>query len=295
MNIQPECVPCLLKRVLFEIELSTNDKKLRNKTIKKACTLLADLYDPNVNSANIATKVHKLVYEILDERDPYKKLKIDSNKAAKKLISRVLELINICEDPLRMSMLCSIVGNMMDFGIEGASSSPEKLFDIFEETVSDDFGYDDYDKVKNILKNVNNLLLFTDNSGEIVFDKILCSELKKFNPNIFLTVIVKGENILSDATIDDALEIRFDKVADQILTTGCFAVGIDFEKLPLNIKKLLDKADIILSKGMANYESFSDTRYRPIVYLLRTKCSAIANSIGVDKDINVIKLYNSCI
>ena len=78
MKIQPECVPCLLKRVLFEVELSTNNKEIHNKTIKKACTLLADLYDPNVCSTDIATKVHKLVYEILDEKDPYKKLKLDS-------------------------------------------------------------------------------------------------------------------------------------------------------------------------------------------------------------------------
>lgn len=291
MNIQPECVPCLLKRVLFEVELSTDDQKLRNKTIKKACTLLSELYNPNVCSAEIATKVHKLVYEIIGERDPYKKLKIDSNEAAKKLIPRVKELINICEDPLRMSMLCSIVGNMMDFGIEGASSSPKKLFDIFEETVSDDFGYDDCDKVKDILKDAKNILLFTDNSGEIVFDKILCSEIKKFNPNIFLTVVVKGRCILSDATMDDAIEIGLDKEADKLLTTGCFAVGIDFKKLPLDVLKLLDKTDIIISKGMANYEAFSETKYRPIVYLLRTKCSPIANSLGVSKNLNVIKLY----
>lgn len=291
MNIQPECVPCLLKRVLFEVELSTDDQKLRNKTIKKACTLLSELYNPNVCSAKIATKVHKFVYEIIGEKDPYKKLKIDSNTTAKKLIPRVKELINICEDPLRMSMLCSIVGNMMDFGIEGASSSPKKLFDIFEETVSDDFGYDDYDKVKDILKDAKNVLLFTDNSGEIVFDKILCSEIKNFNPNIFLSVVVKGKYILSDATMDDAIEIGLDKEADKLLTTGCFAVGIDFKKLPLDVLKLLDKADIIISKGMANYETFSDSKYKPIVYLLRTKCSPIANSLGVSKNLNVIKLY----
>ena len=291
MKIQTECVPCLLKRILFEIELSTDDKELQNKTIKKACTLLAELYDPNICSVDIATKVHKLVYETLSEKDPYKKLKIESNKAAKKLIPRVEELINVCEDPLRMSMLCSIVGNMMDFGIEGASNSPKKLFDIFEETVSDDLGYDDYDRIKNILKDAKNVLLFADNCGEIVFDKILCSELKKFKPDIFLTVVIKGENILSDATMDDALEISLDKEVDQILTTGCFAVGIDFEKLPLDVKKLLDKVDIILSKGMGNYEAFSETTYKPIAYLLRTKCGAIANSMGVTRNINVIKLY----
>lgn len=291
MKIQPECVPCLLKRVLFEVDLSTDDKKLQNKTIKKACTLLSRLYDPNACSVDIATKVHKLAYETLGDKDPYKKLKAASNKTAKKLLSRVEELVNVCEDPLRMSMLCSIVGNMMDFGIDGASKSPEKLIDIFEETISEDIGYDDYDKLKIYLKNAKNVILFTDNCGEIVFDKILCRELKKFNPNIFLTVVLKGENILSDATVEDALEIGLDKEVNQILTTGCFAVGINFEKLSSDVINLLDKSDIILSKGMGNYEAFSDTNYRPIAYLLRTKCKAIANSLGVAKDRNIIKLY----
>ncbi len=291
MKIQPECVPCLLKRVLFEADLSTDNKKIQNKTIKKACTLLSSLYDPKACSVDIATKVHKLAYETLGDEDPYKKLKAASNKTAKKLIPRVEELVNVCEDPLRMSMLCSIVGNMMDFGIDGASSSPEKLQDIFEDTISEDLGYDDYDELKIYLKNAKNVLLFTDNCGEIVFDKILCRELKKFNPDIFLTVVLKGENILSDATIKDALDIELDKEVNQMLTTGCFAVGINFEKLPSDVLDLLDKSDIILSKGMGNYEAFSDTDYRPIAYLLRTKCKAIANSLGVDKDMNIIKLY----
>jgi len=291
MKIQPECVPCLLKRVLFEADLSTNDKKIQNKTIKKACTLLSILYDPNVCSVDIATKVHKIAYETLGDKDPYKKLKTESNKTAKKLIPRVEELVNVCEDPLRMSMLCSIVGNMMDFGIDGASSSPEKLQDIFEDTISEDLGYDDYDELKIYLKNAKNVLLFTDNCGEIVFDKILCRELKKFNPNIFLTVVLKGKSILSDATIEDALDIGLDKEVDQILTTGCFAVGIDFKKLPSDVLDLLNKCDIILSKGMGNYEAFSDTNFKPIAYLLRTKCKAIANSLSVDKDMNIIKLY----
>lgn len=291
MKIQTECVPCLLKRVLFEIELSTDNEELQHKIIKKACILLAELYNPNVCSVDIATKVHKLVYETLSDKDPYKKLKIESNKVANKLIPRVKELINVCEDPLRMSILCSIVGNMMDFGIVGASSTPKKLLEIFEGTISEDFGYDDYDKLKNILKEAKNVLLFTDNCGEIVFDKILCIELKKFNPNIILTVVVKGENILSDATIEDAYEIGLDKEVDEILSTSCFAVGVDFEKLSSNVKKILDNADIILSKGMGNYEAFSETKYKPIAYLLRTKCGAIADSLGVNKNLNIIKLY----
>jgi len=53
----------------------------------------------------------------------------------------------------------------------------------------------------------------------------------------------------------------------------------------------LKQSDLIICKGMANYESFSETNYRPIAYLLRTKCSAIANSMNLPLNINVIKLY----
>jgi len=292
MKIQTECVPCLLKRIIFEAEQSTKSKELREKTLKKACTLLAELYNPTRCSASIATKVHKIAYETLDDIDPYKKLKSQSNLTAKKLVPRVEELIQISEEPLRMSMLCSIIGNMMDFGIEGASSSPEKLFDIFEDSISQDFGHDDYDKVITILEKSKNVILFTDNCGEIVFDKILCRELKNFNPDIFLTVVVKGEPVLSDATMQDAQELGFDEVTDEILTTGCFAVGVDFEKMPKVVYNQLESSDFIICKGMANYEAFSEKNYTPLVYLLRTKCSAIANSIGLNQNINVIKLYD---
>ncbi|ENO12399.1 hypothetical protein MBGDC06_00055 [Thermoplasmatales archaeon SCGC AB-539-C06] len=134
-------------------------------------------------------------------------------------------------------------------------------------------------------------MLFTDNCGEIVFDKILCRELKKFNSKMFLTLVVKGEPVLSDATIDDAELLHFEEVVDKILTTGCFAVGVNFNKLPSELDGALKQVDLIICKGMANYESFSETNYRPIAYLMRTKCDPIATSMNVPVNINAIKLY----
>jgi len=291
MKIQIECVPCLLKRIVFESEQSTNDKKIKQKTLKKTLTLLADLYDPNGCSASIATKVHRVAYDTLGDEDPYKDLKKQSNNIAKKLVPRVEELVSVSEDPVRMSMLCSIVGNMMDFGIRGGSKDPNDLNDIFEEIISEDLGWDDTDEVKKILSKSKNVILFTDNCGEVVFDKILCREIKKFNPDIFLTLVVKGEKILSDATMEDAKELGMDEVVDEILTTGCFAVGVDFDGLRSDVENKLKSSDLIICKGMANYESFSETNYHPIAYLLRTKCFAIANSMGLPVDICAVKLY----
>jgi uncharacterized protein with ATP-grasp and redox domains len=291
MKIQTECVPCLIKRIIFETDQSTNDIKKKTKTIQKTCKLLSELYDPNVCSASIATKVHKIAYESLGDEDPYRELKIASNKIAETIIPRCEELISYSDDPLRISMICSIIGNMLDFGISGASDSPEHLSEIFEEIFAEDLGHDDSDEVKEILLKSKHVVLFTDNCGEIVFDKILCRELKIFNPNIFLTLVVKGKYILSDATMDDVVELGFDEVVDEILTTGCFAVGFDIEKIPPDLEKILEKSDLILCKGMANYEAMSETDYRPVAYLLRTKCTAIANSMELPLNIDAVKLY----
>jgi len=292
MKIQYECVPCLIKRIIFEAEQSTKDKEVITRTIKNACKTLSELYNPNHCSATIATRLHKIAYETLGDDDPYKNLKQQSNLIALKLVPRVEELVRKSDDPLRMSMICSIVGNTLDFGIRGGSKTPDDLYNIFDKSIEAGLGYDDVEKTKKIFKKSKNVLLFTDNCGEIVFDKILCRELKKAFPDIFLTLVVKGEKILSDATMEDVLELGFDEVVDEILTTGCFAVGVDFEKMPRDLEKKLQQADLIICKGMANYESFSETSYHPIVYLLRTKCSSIANSIGVPIDVNAVKLYS---
>ena len=291
MKIKTECVPCLIKRIIFEAEECTNDKKLQTKAIKNACRALSEHYDPNGVSAEIATRVHRVAYDILGD-DPYKDLKKTSNQVAKSLIPRIEELIRSSDDPLKTSIICSIIGNLMDFGISGGSTRPEVLKNVFDKEYSHGLGHDDTEDLKKLLKSSKNVMLFTDNCGEIVFDKILCREIKKFNPDLFLTLVVKGVPILSDATMDDAKELKFDEVVDEILNTGCFAVGVDFSKLPDVVKTKLEKADLIICKGMANYESFSETDYHPIVYLMRTKCNSIASSMGIPVNINAVKLYH---
>lgn len=291
MKIQTECVPCLLKRAIFEAKQSTEDKEVIDKVIKESCKLISKIYDPNVCSAKIATKVHRLVYDILNNNDPYKKLKETSNRIAQSLVPKARELIEKSQDPLKTSMICSIVGNLMDYGIEGASNRPELLLDIFEKSVKEGLGYDEYDKLKRLLSNSRYVIFFADNCGEIVFDKILCEEIKKAYPKVYLTLVVKGVNILSDATMEDAVSLGFDKIVDEILTTGSFAVGIDFDKIPKKLEEALEGSDLIICKGMANYEAFSETNYKPVAYLMHIKCSAIARALDLPVGISVIKVF----
>lgn len=292
MKIQTECVPCLLKRIIFESELSTTDKEVQTAAIRKACQMLSEIYSPDVCSADIATRVHKVVYDTLNDTDPYRDLKRRSNEIAQSLLPKIEGLISKSEDSLKTSMICSIIGNVMDFGIEGVDADPEVFDKVFDQLYSERLGFDDYLQVKKLLSMCKRVVLFTDNCGEIVFDKVLCRELKRFKPDVFLSLVVRGEPIISDATLDDVELLDFQGVVDEVLTTGCFAIGVDFKNLPGRLKEVLDSVDLIICKGMANYEAFSEELFRPIVFLLRTKCRAIANSMGLPMDVSVIKLYD---
>jgi len=292
MKIQKECIPCLLKRIVFEADESTHDDQIKDKVIKQATKAFSEAYRHDGCSASIATQVHKAAYRALQDNDPYKSLKSESNRIALSLVPEVKEFIRRSDDPLKMSMLCAIIGNSLDFGIDGGSKDPSMLYDMVKQSIKEGFGYDDTNKMKDLLFKSKHALFFTDNCGEIVFDKLFCQELKKHYPQIHITLVVKGKPVLSDATLDDVKLLDFETVVDEVITTGCFAVGYDLNNVPSILNEQLNKTDLIISKGMANYEVFSETNYKPIAYLLRTKCVPIARSMQIPEHINAVKVYS---
>jgi hypothetical protein len=130
-----------------------------------------------------------------------------------------------------------------------------------------------------------------DNCGEIVFDRLLVNELKSMGVRV--VGVVKGEPILTDVTEADLRTTGMDKVFDVCLTTGSFAIGIDTDLIGEELGLELDQADLIISKGMANFESLSDKKYPRVAYLMRTKCRPVAEAIGAGRDQNVVKLLVS--
>lgn len=254
--------------------------------MEESLSILEEEYDDDVVSAEVATKVHGKVYEILENDDPYKEIKEKSNKTAEKLLPKAEK---IADESFKKSVLVSIAGNVMDFGYRDDIKSPDYLMEEFQAIIDEGLAHDDTGKIETILKNKREIIFFTDNVGEIVFDKILLEKLKDYD--IDLTVVVKGEPILTDATMEDAVKYGIDKIADDMETTEGYAVGVDFDLISENLKEKLEKADLIIAKGMANWESFSETEHRPIAFLTRSKCKPVSNTMGVPYEKNIAKLF----
>jgi len=283
MRPQPECLACIFRRAVFEANLVNPDKAM--DVVKTLLNLLCNEFDESKQSIKVWTKVHAKINEILGTDDPYRELKRRSNEIALQLFPLAMEYYERSEDKLRAAELLAIIGNVLDFGV--GVNSPEEFEGVFHSLIKEGIGYDDTDKLRRHLH--GHIVYITDNCGEIVFDKILIRELKKQVEKI--TLLVRGMPILSDATREDVAYVGLDNEVDEVRDTGMFAVGIDMDRASDELKELLYSADLIIAKGMGNYEALSESELRPIAYLLRTKCDPVARDIGVPKGTNVVKVF----
>lgn len=288
VRIHGECIPCLLRRVRYEAMLVDT-----GRTVEALLAAAREIGEscPGQVSAEIATRAHRAAYLALGTSDPYAEVKRSSNLVALSLLPRARELYNKASpgDRLRTAALLSIVGNVLDLGIDGGLSDPQMMEQAFDRLVAEGLGRDDSDLLEPLLVHGTKVVYLTDNCGEIVFDQILLEDLRGRGCQV--TLVVKGEPILTDATRADVEELGLASKVDRVLDTGLMAVGVDLTTVPEGTKAAIEGADVVISKGMANFESLSDSPLRPIAYLLRTKCHPVASTLGEAKDINVLKLF----
>ncbi len=286
MRFSPDCVPCLLNRVMYETELVAPEKVA--EALSASMGILSQIDWSHRNSAEVATMVHRKVYEIAGSNDPYKDLKRRSDEAAETMYERIERFVKRSKDPLEAAALCSIAGNVLDFGIDVGFERPEQLEQKFDSLVKEGLAINDLEEARKLLRKAKKAVYLLDNCGESVFDRLLVREIKALGPKVI--GVVKGEPILTDVTMEDALRVHLDRFFDEIISTEEFAVGIDLKRAGRRLRKEIDEADLVIAKGMANLESLSDEEVRPVLYLLRTKCAPVAKTIGSSRNANVAKL-----
>ena len=139
----------------------------------------------------------------------------------------------------------------------------------------------DIEEFENSLKNHDKVLYLVDNTGEIVFDKLLLSKIKEYDLDI--TIAVKSEPILNDACMAEALDAGLDEFGE-IVEIGAGTVGYVDSEISDEFREIFNSHKFIISKGMGNYEGLTeiDLSDKDIYFLLCAKCNTISRDIGVN-------------
>ena len=285
MKTYLECIPCFIKQSLEAARMATDDETVHETVLKEVMNHLENISFNN-SPPELSRDVHKIIKTITKSKDPYKKVKDQSNQKVKNLYPHLKKLVNDADDSLLMAVKLAIVGNVIDFG----TSNRFNLEDMIDTAVKKQFADEAYPQFKKTLEQAKNILYLADNSGEIFFDKLLIEELVKREKDI--TYVVKANPIINDVLVEDAKFAGIDNLATIIEGDAGQKRSAPGMVLSYVSKEFLEKlriADMVISKGQGNYESLSDID-REVFFLLMVKCPLVARDMGAEMAQLVLKV-----
>jgi uncharacterized protein with ATP-grasp and redox domains len=273
MRLDERCTDCLVSRVRLECALCNVSKDREERVVEECTKLLGSFSGISLPHPQTASAVHRCACRLIGCDDPFAELKIKGDQEALAVADTLIPQ----DAGFRELVLASIIGNTYDYG-------------VMDHEVADDFtAYykSEYDKglflddTRRMLDHLGNVVYFTDNCGEIVFDRLVVRYLKSLGSRV--TVVVRDAPILNDATLTEATALGVDREADLLVTGGAGnELGIRFDLMSPRLLHDFDTASLVISKGMANYESLREyDDLPPVAYLLAAKCLPIAEDLGV--------------
>ena len=260
------------------IKLSTDDEETRRQAMIALLKLMGEEFNEDTVPSVLGSERGRLIARITGCEDPYKERKIKENEGALEILPSLEKILDETPDDekLRTAAKMACLGNVIDYDVPGNNADLSDALNFLEVPLY----IDDTDKLKKLIKKDTNLLFLTDNAGEVALDTLLVKELRRLGAHV--TVAVKdGPPSLNDALMEDALMVGMDKAADKLITTGAKAIGVRLDESPQWFIDLYNNADVIVAKGMANWETMTETPApAPTIYLYRTKCEPVARAVG---------------
>lgn len=276
LKVNYECASCMLRQSREAIEHATDDHEKRMDVTLKVLEHMHHNFVKNNQSNKTGTDLHHMIMDATGNHDPYGSLREEGNRVALKLVPMAQKLLEE-DDSLENYCRIAVAGNVIDFGAMEEGTDMESLI---KKQIKVAPVLNDVDKLGKSLEKADKILYLADNGGEIVFDKLLIEKIKKdYDVDIYLAL--KDGPILNDALIPDAEKLGLGEYAN-IISTGASSVGIVEEYLSGEFRELMDSVDLIISKGMGNFEGLTEmTLSTPVFFLFTTKCNVISRNIGV--------------
>ncbi len=285
MKPSRECIRCIASIRLGEVIESIRDVERSLHIQIMLLERIAEEFKREDELTIIASNIFKWLTEVAPEIiDYYRKVKKDSIDRALKNIHLFREHLGKLKglERFRFAVKTSIAGNLLDTGVHGHTPPSSIGLDyVVKSRLVIDHTPMLYKELVNGGKRV--VWLF-DNAGEAVYDTILIDLIRSYGNEVI--GIAKGEpGFQNDLTVTDALYAGIDEHLDKLVSTGCSCSSIHLDMVSREVINAINNSDLVISKGMANYEYLSEIDIgKPIAFLLIPKCRVVASTLGVERN-----------
>jgi len=282
MHHGQECHACL-RRMARQANRFVGAGTEAGERIDARVTRLLEQMEASRTPPTMAWQVLRIVTEETGDLDPFAAVKHEYNLRALDLLPELQRKVEQADEPLQTAVRLSVAGNIIDFG----ALREIDLEGTIRRALTEELAIDQMDRLVERLREARNIVYLTDNSGEIVFDRLLLRTVidMRFRgssgPRLErIEILVKGSPILNDAMLEDAREVGLDRLPGVVLrelAVGPGSPGIDPDGA--EFADLLAGADLVISKGQGNFENFSELA--GIFFLFMAKCPPVARYLEV--------------
>jgi len=274
MNINEICVGCIINQSVRVADAINASNDLTEKLVSTVEEMSKDFSFSN-NPPEVASSVYEKMAKIANKADLYDEKKELSTKKALSFVPILKDKLLNSQNKLLTATKIAVAGNVIDLAAEVEFDLEEELFKIFDTEFADN----DFELLEAQLGLAKNVVILGDNVGEHIFDYMFIETMKELFPSITFYYMVRGCPIINDVTIKEAKEAGFHKLCN-LVDSGVNTPGFAYSRANEKARKLFDNADLVISKGMGNYECLSPSHRENICFLLKVKCGVVANSLG---------------
>ena len=279
LRMRADCIPETLRTVLRLVRRVSDDDWIAAKTLNK---IMGEM--PRIaldqSPAEYTFAALRRAEKLTGATDPFAEEKAALNAAALDAAAPLEAWIAKAKDPLQAAVRLAL-----------AASGDEELLPAgdlaarLRAGAEDAPAVDDYADFRKAVRSAKTVLYVLDNCGEIVLDKLLMGRMRGKK----VRAVVRYATILDDATRADAEAVAVNDVAE-VVDPGADMLGVVLPLAADGFRKLFDEADLVVSKGQANFETLWGAG-REIFFLLRARAPVVPGHLGVPDGSRVLYHY----
>ena len=244
--------------------------------------------------------------------DPWAEEKKKSTELALKLMERLDEIpgwardavaVN-CDPPVAAGgsqfiasefekrLRLAIAGNILDFSIYAdldIAAAMETMKEAFTKPIRGTLAASSADaqervppsdivvELKRRMDAAKSILWIFDNCGEAVFDRLLIEPYREK-----VTLAVRGKPAFNDLTRAELAESGYPEgfAAGGVVSNDDGVPGVVDATCGDAFRAAFSRAELIVAKGQANFETMSDRTDKPIAFLFLAKCPVVCREVG---------------
>ena len=274
-----DCRECYVKQMHELAALCGRDDATLERMLAIKDEVLAGLGGERIRPDHMGELLAR-VTPLLGTDDPYREIKREYNQLLLDREKDCSALIEAADEPFQLALRYAVAGNLVDFGGKNTFTR-EDVTALIDRVSEISFAYDDSEDLLAAVRRARSIMYLGDNCGEIVLDKLMIEQVLRENPGVQVTYGVRGGPAINDVTLDDAAQVGMADVA-RVLSSGVAAPTTVISASTGEFRSAFFDADLVISKGMGNFEVLVDGCGREDVYfLLMTKCTLVTDLVGV--------------